>query len=48
MAVLTLMLGVTAGCITGTWMALKRVHLDYRRLKRLRQAPHQASIKSAP
>lgn len=31
--VLLMLAGVTAVCVTGTWMALKRIRLDYRRLR---------------
>jgi hypothetical protein len=33
-AVLALLLGVTAVSVTGTWLALKRVRLDFRRMRR--------------
>lgn len=36
--VLLLLAGVTAVCITGTWLAWKRVRLDFRRLRRTLQS----------
>lgn len=43
--VLLLLAGVTAVCVTGTWMALKRIRQDYRRLRvrYARRAEHPAA-----
>ncbi len=41
--VLALLAGATAVCITGTWLALKRVRLDVRRLK-ARTVPRSRAI----